>query len=189
MAELTVDDALMAKATDYVRRYMAKYDGSHDFSHIQRVLRLALHIQTRTPATSRRVVALCALMHDVGDAKYLLPGEDGTRLIAHVLRSLGAEEALADKVQAVCLGVSFSAELRDPARAAALLAAHPELAVVQDADRLDALGAVGIGRTFAYGGAKGRPLVDTMEHVDDKLAWWRDETDGVGLDGLPSDFD
>ncbi|KAF4580349.1 hydrolase [Ophiocordyceps camponoti-floridani] len=212
MAELTVDDALIAKTTDYVRSYMANYDGSHDFSHIQRVLRMALHIQARTPASSRGIVVLCALLHDVGDAKYLPTGQDGSRLVADVLRSLGAEDALSEKVQAVCLGVSYSAEVRDPARVAALLAAHPELAVVQDADRLDALGAVGIGRTFAYGGAKGRVLADTMDHVDEKLlrleammktdtgrllarerterlrtmrAWWRQETDGIGLDVLP----
>ncbi|PHH85842.1 hypothetical protein CDD83_11100 [Cordyceps sp. RAO-2017] len=199
----TVDDGLIAKATEYVRAYMAHYDGSHDFSHIERVLRLALHIQSRTPSTSRRVVTLCALMHDVGDRKYLRPGEDPTRLVRDVLRSLGADDDLADKVQAVCLGVSYSSEVKDPARAAALLAAHPELAVVQDADRLDAIGAVGIGRAFAFGGAKGRPMGQTIDHFDDKLlhleammktetgrllarerterlrtmkAWWREET-------------
>ncbi|KAF4511943.1 hypothetical protein G6O67_001139 [Ophiocordyceps sinensis] len=209
MSATTVDDGLVARVTDYVRDYMSHYDCSHDFNHIERVLRLALHIQARTPSTSRLLVTLCALLHDVGDSKYLRPGEDASRLISDVLRSLGADAALADTVQAICLGVSYSGEVRDPAAAAARLAAHPELAVVQDADRLDAIGAVGIGRTFAFGGAKGRALGQTMDHFDDKLvrleammktqtgrelarqrterlrlmqAWWREETEGHGLD-------
>ncbi|KAM4057671.1 HD domain-containing protein [Hirsutella rhossiliensis] len=209
MTMATVNDGLIARVTDYVRDYMSHYDGSHDFHHIERVLRLALHIQARTPSTSRPLVALCALLHDVGDSKYLRPGEDGSRLVADVLRSLGADARLADTVQAICLGVSYSTEVRDPAAAAARLAAHPELAVVQDADRLDAIGAVGIARTFAFGGAKGRALGQTMDHFDDKLvrleammktetgralarqrterlklmqAWWREETEGHGLD-------
>ncbi|KND91587.1 hypothetical protein TOPH_03599 [Tolypocladium ophioglossoides CBS 100239] len=208
-SDYTVDDALIAKVTDYVRAYMANYDGSHDFNHIQRVLRLALHIQARTPSTSRPLVTLCALLHDVGDRKYLQPGEDGSRLIHGVLRSLGAGDGLAETVQAICLGVSYSGEVADPARVAALAAAHPELAVVQDADRLDALGAVGVGRAFAFGGAKGRALADTVHHFEEKLvrlegmmktptgralarvrterisavqAWWREETEGAGLD-------
>ncbi|UNI20723.1 hypothetical protein JDV02_006788 [Purpureocillium takamizusanense] len=211
-ADAAVEDSLVAKVTEYVREYMSHYDGSHDFSHIQRVLALAQHIQASEPSTSsspsssRLVVTLAALLHDVGDRKYLKPGEDGTRLVHDVLRSMGADAALAERVQAICLGVSYSSEVKDPARVTALLAAHPELAAVQDADRLDAIGAVGIGRTFAFGGARGRGLGDTMEHFDDKLLrlegmmktdegrklarvrterletmqrWWKEETEAV----------
>ncbi|KAM3551012.1 hypothetical protein MY1884_007871 [Beauveria asiatica] len=169
MASFEVDDALIARVTDYVKEYMSHYDGSHDFQHIQRVLRLAQHIQARTPGTSLPVVTLAALLHDVGDKKYLQPGEDATRLVHAVLASFGAADALAETVQAICLGVSYSGEARDPAGVAALVRAHPELAVVQDADRLDALGAVGIGRAFAFGGARGRGLDDTVAHFEDKL--------------------
>ncbi|KJZ71079.1 hypothetical protein HIM_09551 [Hirsutella minnesotensis 3608] len=209
--EPTIDDSLIARVTEYVREYMSHYDGSHDFSHIERVLRLALHIQARTPSTSRTLVTLSALLHDVGDSKYLRPGEDATRLVGDVLRSMGARPEVADAVQSICLGVSYSGEVRDPSAAAARLAAHPELAVVQDADRLDAIGAVGIGRTFAFGGAKGRHMGQTMEHFDDKLLrlegmmktpegrrlarqrterlrkmqeWWREEAEGLGLDAV-----
>lgn len=208
VTDFRIDDSLIAKVTDYVRDYMSHYDGSHDFQHIQRVVHLAHTIQASSPTatTSPQVVTLAALLHDVGDRKYLKPGEDASRLVATVLVSLGASQALAEKVQAICLGVSYSSEAKDPARVLALIEEHPELAVVQDADRLDAIGAVGIGRTFAFGGARGRSLEDTIEHFGDKLVklegmmkteagrrmarerterllqmqeWWRLETEGV----------
>ncbi|KYK60403.1 hydrolase [Drechmeria coniospora] len=206
LLELEVADDLIVKATDYARSYMAKYDGSHDFHHIERVVALAHHIQSHTPATSRPIVTLCALLHDVGDKKYLAPGEDGSRLVHNLLVSLGAPSVLASKVQTICLGVSYSSEVRDPARVADLIDAHPELAVVQDADRLDAIGAVGVARAFAFGGAKGRALGDSIDHFAEKLvrlegmmktaegrrlarkrterielmqSWWQEETDGV----------
>ncbi|KAM0198206.1 hypothetical protein ACHAPA_007304 [Fusarium lateritium] len=167
--EFPVDDALIGKVTSYVEQYMSNYDASHDFNHIKRVLRLSHHIQSHTPSARRPLVTLAALLHDVGDKKYLRPGEDPSRMVSSVLVSFGAPEALADTVQAICLGVSYSSEVKDPARTRALVETYPELAVVQDADRLDAIGAVGIARTFAFGGAKSRTLENTMEHFDDKL--------------------
>jgi uncharacterized protein len=155
----SVDDALIKKVTAYVEQYMSNYDASHDFNHIKRVLRLSHHIQSHTPSTSRSLVTLAALLHDVGDKKYLRPGEDPSRMVASVLVSFGAPQDLADTVQAICLGVSYSSEVKDPAHTRALVETYPELAVVQDADRLDAIGAVGIARTFE----------NTMEHFDDKL--------------------
>lgn len=205
--EFTVDESLIAKVTDYVKDYMSNYDPSHDFNHIRRVVRLAHQIHASVPETSRAIVTLSALLHDVGDKKYLKPGEDASRLVHALLLSLGAPDALAAKVQAICLGVSYSSEARDPARVARLIEEHPELAVVQDADRLDALGAVGVGRTFAFGGARNQPLGQAVEHFGEKLVrleglmktamgrrlarerterirmmqeWWRLETEGVG---------
>lgn len=167
----TVDDALISKATAYAKDYMSHYDPSHDFNHILRVLHLArqIHAHEATPSCSLPIVTLCALLHDVGDKKYLKPGEDATTLIHDVLISLGADHALATKVQTVCLAVSYSSEVKNPDSVKRVLAGHPELAVVQDADRLDAIGAVGIGRTFTFGGAKNQTMEKTMAHFEEKL--------------------
>jgi uncharacterized protein len=168
-ASYAVDESLISKVKDYVKAYMANYDPSHDYNHIRRVVHLAHRIQAETPGTSRDIVTLSALLHDVGDKKYLKPGEDSSRLVFDVLCSMDASDALAEKVQAICLGVSYSSEIKDPSRVVELIKEHPELAVVQDADRLDAIGAVGIGRTFTFGGAKNQPMEKTMAHFDEKL--------------------
>jgi uncharacterized protein len=207
-------DPLVKSATAYIRTYMSNYDASHSFDHIQRVVRLAIHVYLSLPPAQSapldpRAIILSALLHDVGDRKYISPGEDPTTLISSLLVSLSCPVALASKVQEICLAVSYSTEVKDPAKTLEVLARHPELGVVQDADRIDALGAVGLGRLFTFGGSKTkRSMQEGMDHVDEKLLklegmcktepgrrmarerterlrvfkeWWGEET-GFGLD-------
>ncbi|MCJ1302929.1 hypothetical protein MMC08_005734 [Hypocenomyce scalaris] len=106
---------------------------------------------------SPTLITLCALLHDVGDAKYasrIAPSQDPDTLAKDVLLSLNSEPALASTVQTIIKSVPYSHEVRNPERVRGVLLHHPELAIVQDADRLDALGAVGIGRAFTFGGAR-----------------------------------
>lgn len=166
---MLLDEELLSKVKSYVKGFMSNYDPSHDWTHIERVVNLAQYIQEQTPGTDRDTVTLCALLHDVGDKKYIKPGDDPTTQIHKALIDLGAPETLASKIQTICLGVSYSSEIKDPNKVINLIQQYPELAVVQDADRLDAIGAVGIGRAFAFGGAKNRPLSQTMEHFEEKF--------------------
>ncbi|EHL00424.1 hypothetical protein M7I_3710 [Glarea lozoyensis 74030] len=176
--------ALIPKVSAFVEKYMCKYDGSHDFNHIRRVVGLAHLIYTEINGSKTQnpdsedeeleldlhVVTLGALLHDVGDKKYLEPGQDANTLVLSTLLGFGAPEELAIKVQRIVLGVSYSSEIKDPAQVQILIQKYPELAVVQDADRLDAIGAIGIGRTFTFGGAKGaKHMGETIDHFDDKL--------------------
>jgi len=151
------------------------YDSSHDWSHIRRVQSLSLHLHSvesthNYTLYNRTIIILAALLHDCGDRKYYpmlcartnlgeLIGLDGSvpvhpeNLAKLILENHGAASELADAVQDVINGMSYSGEIADPERTRSTLTKHPELAIVQDADRLDALGAVGIARTFTYGGA------------------------------------
>ncbi len=156
------------------------FDASHNYAHIQRVLALSNHLlrveQASYPSITYdpTIITLAALLHDVGDRKYVSPSatsnEDPTTLVARTLLSFDAEPELAENVQAVVSAVSYSAEIKNPSLTQRTILAHPELAIVQDADRLDAIGAVGIGRTFTYGGAKGaRGMDETIGHFTEKL--------------------
>lgn len=176
----TVDyEQLIKSVSFYVEQYMSQYDPSHDFNHIERVHRLALLIldRERQSATAARpqynetLLTLGALLHDVGDRKYLLPGQDSTTLVRDVLLERGCPADLADKVQDLVLHVSFSSEKKDPQKVLDKIASIPELAIVQDADRLDAIGAVGIARCFTFGGAKmsARGLSGCVDHFEEKL--------------------
>ncbi|KAL3424567.1 HD domain-containing protein [Phlyctema vagabunda] len=169
---------LIPKVTAFVESYMSKYDGSHDFNHIRRVVGLAHSIYTAvvaeatpdSPPLDLHTITLAALMHDVGDKKYLEAFEDANTLVLAKLLGFGAEEELAIKVQRIVLGVSYSSEVKNPDAVRELIIKYPELAVVQDADRLDAIGAIGVGRTFTYGGAKNaHDMGETIQHFEDKL--------------------
>ncbi|KAF8862155.1 HD domain-containing protein [Acephala macrosclerotiorum] len=170
---------LISNVSAYVENYMSKYDGSHDFNHIRRVVGLSHRIHSEMTTTTSNVTAptidldvvtLSALLHDVGDRKYLKEGEDAKTMVCDVLLNFGTSQELAETVQTICGGVSYSSEMKEMDHVVNLIAKHPELAVVQDADRLDALGAVGIGRVFTFGGAKTeRSMDESIKIFDNKL--------------------
>ena len=174
---------LIRKTGDYVAAFMTsnRFDASHDFNHINRVFgyaRKILDAERRVYPDvpyDHMIVYLAALLHDIEDSKYFYPSlKDQAQKVngaEKFLLSVGCPPGLANAVQEVIDAVSYSTEVKSPELVQRTLAAHPELAIVQDADRLDALGAIGIGRTFTYGAAKDktRGMEGTLEHFDDKL--------------------
>ena len=100
-------DSLIDRVTSYVQEFMDKFDPSHDYKHIQRVLELAKIIEARENSSGSTVhynsdvITLASLLHDVGDHKYLSVGEDGETMVERLLIRLKANEALALEVQAI----------------------------------------------------------------------------------------
>ncbi|BCR98896.1 HD domain-containing protein [Aspergillus luchuensis] len=175
---LPAGDNLFLSVAEAVQDHMSNYDASHDFNHILRVLALSQHILLAEFNTTKTydptVVLLSALLHDVNDKKYAPPvieGQQQTSKVTLVLQQAGASAALAARVEEVVNHVSYSTEIKDPKKVLFVIQQHPELAIVQDADRIDAIGAIGIGRTFTFTGAKlaGASMQNSREHIDDKL--------------------
>ena len=154
---------------------MNNFDPSHDYTHIQRVLNLAKRIEAQETSSDNtvrynsQVITLGCLLHDVGDRKYLSEGEDGETMVEKLLLLLNADAALAKEVQAIVNHVSYTKEKKDPAKVKAFLEGHPELAVVQDADRLESIGAHGIARFFVYHAQKGETFDEAMTSYTERL--------------------
>lgn len=138
----------------FVRKSLENAEGGHDWFHIERVYRNALLIAKEEKADNF-VIALGALLHDIADYKFHNGDEQvGPRIAMEFLTSQELPEDIIIQVINIIKNISFKGgntiqEYQSP-----------ELDIVQDADRLDALGAIGIARTFNYGGFKGRALYD-----------------------------
>jgi uncharacterized protein len=150
-----------------------KFDASHDFAHVRRVTDTAIVIweqeEAKSPLDLFKVV-LGALLHDVEDKKYSPTGESNQSSIESALQAQGLSKNDAATIKKLVDGVSYSSEVKNPDHVLEIMKAIPELAVVQDADRLDAIGAIGIARCFTFGGAKGvRSIDNSVQHFRDKL--------------------
>lgn len=148
-------------------RYICSEFGSegtgHDWFHIDRVRKMALRIG-REENGDLFVIEMAALLHDLDDWK--LNGAESSRKskVGEWLESLGLENEISSHILKITADVSYKgAGTETPVKSV-------EAAVVQDADRLDAIGAIGIARTFAYGGNKNRliydPSVSPVFHAD-----------------------
>ncbi len=140
----------------------------HDWLHTQRVLAMSCQI-AQAEDCNMEIVQAAALLHDVADHKLGYTPERRGVLLRQLMTGAGFPAELQDAVIEVVESISFSEGV--PCRESL----RKESDVVKDADRLDALGAIGIARTFAYGGKMGRPIYDpddptnSLQHFDDKL--------------------
>lgn len=141
----------------FVKKTLAEAEGGHDWFHIQRVFNNAICI-AKDEKVDILVVSLGALLHDIADAKFHNGDETvGPKVASYFLKSIAVDKSTIDHVVKIIENISFKSSLKDHTGHKTKFASN-ELEVVQDADRLDAIGAIGIARAFNYGGFKNRQL-------------------------------
>jgi uncharacterized protein len=172
-------DQALKMTEDYVRQNMTGYDSGHDWWHIERVRKLSLYINSNENIADPYVLEIVALLHDTVDSKFAGSNTaNGYKLMGEFLERIGLAE-IKIEVIAVLKNISFSN--RNPTGNLS----DPILLIVQDADRLDAIGAIGIARAFNYGGFKNNPIYvpddqsdikvpSTINHFYDKLLRLKD---------------
>jgi uncharacterized protein len=182
--------SIIENTVQYVQKTLAEAEGGHDWFHIERVWKLAEHIGKAEGSVNMTIVELGALLHDIADSKFHEGDEEiGPKTAREWLESQSVEATVVDQVENIVRHISFKGSLEGQQWMS------PELAVVQDADRLDGMGAIGIARTFNYGGHKGRAMYDpaqppkldmtkeeyknstspTLNHFDEKLLLLKDK--------------
>jgi uncharacterized protein len=158
---VTEQDRILHETQRFVLTHMAQNDAAHDTGHIRRVVALARTIAAAYPEADLFRVELLAWLHDMNDDK--LSSNVGLDRVADHLRRCHAPE---EEVRFIIQAIPYISYRKHPHLSEEV---PLEIRIVQDADRMDAMGAVGVARTFAYGGAKHRSLADSLQHFDEKL--------------------
>ena len=143
---------IIQNTVEFVKYTLSNAEGGHDWWHIYRVWKSAKHI-AQHEEVDLFIVELGALLHDIADSKFHDGDEQiGPQKARVFLQSNQVDELVIDHIEKIISNISFKGgQLPQKFKS-------PELDVVQDADRLDAIGAIGIARTFNYGGHKGRSI-------------------------------
>lgn len=145
---------LIAKTILFVKEKLKNAEGGHDWFHIERVYKNSLLI-SKNETCDTTVVQLAALLHDIADSKFHDGDETiGPKVAREFLEGEAIDEAIITHVVRIIENISYKGGNFEKKFSSI------ELDVVQDADRLDAIGAIGIARTFNYGGFKNRALYD-----------------------------
>lgn len=151
---------------DYIQNIFKNNSDGHDVAHTMRVYHEAMSIAAHHEECDKELVAYSSLLHDVDDHK--LTSNKNNENARNFLKSQNVDDQRIEEICEIIKAVSYSKNKdRKPETI--------EGKIVQDADRLDAMGAIGIARTFAYGGKNGRSLEQTIEHFHEKLLLLKDE--------------
>ena len=143
---------------DYLREKFLNRGDAHDYWHMIRVYRTAVEI-SREEGGDTEIISMAALLHDVADHKFLKAGESEKDKLKGVLDELKIEGEMRERICEIILNLSYKGGTNK------YEFDHIEGKIVRDADRLDSIGAMGIGRAFAYGGSKNRPMYEPGEVI------------------------
>lgn len=145
---------LVEKTISFVKKTFENSESGHDWLHTKRIFNNALVISKSTTC-NKLIVQLAALLHDIGDSKFYNGDETmAPKMVTTFLTSQNIEKEIIDKVLFIIENMSFRHSFDQK------IEKSIEFQIVQDADRLDAIGAIGIARAFSYGGFKKRPFYD-----------------------------
>ena len=166
-------NAVVSNCISYVKEALVEAEAGHDWHHIKRVHRLALRIASQEKQTlDHLVLELAALLHDIADSKFHDGDEElGPKRAVEFMSSQNVSNPQIAQVELIIRNMSFRNAFggeKDP------ICDSLEFKIVQDADRLDAIGAIGVCRALHYGGYKNRLIYDpTVEpvHFDSKEAY------------------
>lgn len=173
--QLEIEKDIMEKLKEEIREILISESSGHDWYHTYRVFKNSLKIAAMENAeVDEAVLSAAALLHDIADHKFGHSDEDRERIIGEILEKYHFSAEFIKSVSEIVNNISFS-KGNIPERI--------EGKIIQDADRLDALGAIGIARTFAYGGHKGRAMyspeggdgTDSIYHFYEKLLLLKDK--------------
>jgi uncharacterized protein len=146
----------------YVKEILAGAEGGHDWFHMERVWRTAIFIREKEGAGDLLTIELAALLHDISDAKFNGGDEEkGSRMAGDFLLQQGVSQERIDHIQSIIKHVSYKGGFPQDQ------ISSMEFRIVQDADRLDAIGAIGVARAFNYGGFKNRPIHDPEKELQE----------------------
>ena len=159
-------EQIIESAKEYIKDVFKNNSGGHDKEHTMRVFNTALVIAKDYPECDLFIVSMASLLHDVDDHKlFNNPNNENARKF---LNEEKVPEEIVEQVCEVINQISFSKNKdKKPTSLEAM--------IVQDADRLDAMGAIGVARTFAYGGQECRPLESSIKHFYEKLLLLKDK--------------
>ena len=160
-------NSIVQKTILFVKETLADAEGGHNWHHIERVWKMALHLREQEGEGDLLTIELAALLHDISDAKFNGGDHEKGSVMAHdFLIQHQVDPERARHIQEIIRYVSYKGGFpQDDIHSM-------EFQIVQDADRLDAIGAIGIARAFNYGGFKNRPIHDPsmplQEYADPK---------------------
>ncbi|WP_400248077.1 HD domain-containing protein [Niallia sp. JL1B1071] len=153
---------MINQVENLVKIEMEKDASGHDWYHVDRVRKMALFLSKKEGIGYSTVIELAALLHDISDEKLNKSKEDGQRKLAAILKSIPIDIQDKESILAIISSVGFKG-------GNGISPKSIEAKIVQDADRLDAIGALGIARTFAYGGSTGNPIYNPALPIKDKM--------------------
>lgn len=154
---------IIQKTAEFVRNKFEMDNSGHDWWHMYRVWQLAKTIAKSERDADPFIVGLAALLHDVADVKFAADEMSGMNEVRTLLTGFGVDIDTLARVESGLQNISFSSSL--PGSESPRHPESIEAKIVSDADKLDGIGAIGIGRAFAYGGSKGRKLYDPERPV------------------------